>query len=483
MKKIKHLYTKEGQSLSGEEYNVYPRPQLKRDSFYSLNGKWRLTYGAGEQINITVPYPPESILSGVFKDMGKDPSLVYEREFTLPKSFKRDRVILNFGAVDQVCAVFVNNVYVGKNEGGYNHFSFDITNCLQEVNTVTVKVKDSLSSKEYPYGKQTYRRGGMWYTPVSGIWQSVWLESVPYEYVKEMRIQTGKSGAKIIFVGAQEGRVTVTTPNGKRKFPVEGGICNIELDSVRNWSPADPYLYCFTAEMGQDKIESYFAIRTLEIKTVEGFPRLCLNGEPYFFHAVLDQGYFSDGIFTPATPDLYRQDILKMKELGFNTLRKHIKVEPDWFYYECDRLGMIVFQDFVNNGSYSFLRDTAFPTVFSKKLPDLFMGRSKKQKKQFIEGMKKTVNQLYNHPCVCYWTIFNEGWGQFESDGMYELLRELDSTRFIDSTSGWFKKKKSDVESLHIYFKPVKVKESDKPIVLSEFGGYSYKVENHVANE
>ena len=482
MKKIKHLYTKEGEVLQGSEYDVYPRPQLKRDSFYSLNGKWSLTYGKGEKININVPYPPESILSGVFKDMGKDPNLVYERKFTLPCGFKRDRVIINFGAVDQICQVYINGNFVGKNEGGYNSFSFDITEHLQEENTITVKVKDNLSSRELPYGKQTYKRGGMWYTPVSGIWQSVWLESVPDEYVKSMRIETNANGAKIYFTGIQDGTVTLDC-NNTSDFAIDHGICSIKLENPHMWSPTDPYLYYFTVKAGEDTVRSYFAVRTLEIKTVGDYPRICLNGEPFFFHAVLDQGYFSDGIYTPATPKAYEEDILKMKELGFNTLRKHIKVEPEWFYYDCDRLGMIVFQDFVNNGSYSFLRDTAFPTVIAKRFPETLMGRNKKQKYSFISHMTKTVHQLFNHPCICYWTIFNEGWGQFDSDKMYDHLHSLDSSRIIDSTSGWFKKKNSDVESLHIYFKKVKLPKSERPIVLSEFGGYSYKVKDHVAND
>ena len=482
MKKIKHLYTKEGEVLQGSEYDVYPRPQLKRDSFYSLNGKWSLTYGKGEKININVPYPPESILSGVFKDMGKDPNLVYERKFTLPCGFKRDRVIINFGAVDQICQVYINGNFVGKNEGGYNSFSFDITEHLQEENIITVKVKDNLSSRELPYGKQTYKRGGMWYTPVSGIWQSVWLESVPDEYVKSMRIETNANGAKIYFTGIQDGTVTLDCDN-THDFAIDHGICSIKLENPHMWSPSDPYLYYFTVKAGEDTVRSYFAVRTLEIKTVGDYPRICLNGEPFFFHAVLDQGYFSDGIYTPATPKAYEQDILKMKELGFNTLRKHIKVEPEWFYYDCDRLGMIVFQDFVNNGSYSFLRDTAFPTVIAKRFPESLMGRNKKQKHSFISHMTKTVHQLFNHPCICYWTIFNEGWGQFDSDKMYDHLHSLDSSRIIDSTSGWFKKKNSDVESLHIYFKKVKLPKSERPIVLSEFGGYSYKVKDHVAND
>ena len=483
MKKIKHLYTAEGQNLTGEEYNVYPRPQLKRNSFLSLNGKWTLILDKGQRLSINVPYPPESVLSGVFRDMGKDPTYTYTRGFTLPKGFKRDRVILSFGAVDQICKVYINDCYVGKNLGGYNHFSFDITKYLLDRNTITVRVWDRLSEKELPYGKQSYKRGGMWYTPISGIWQSVWLESVPREYVKSIFIKTTDNSAKLYFIGVNEGEVKLKAPQGELTFLVEHGICEFTLDKPRLWSPSDPYLYYFTAKFGDDEIESYLAFRTLEVRTIGKYPRLCLNGEPYFFHGVLDQGYFSDGIYTPATPELYKSDILKMKELGFNTLRKHIKVEPDIFYYECDRLGMIVFQDFVNNGSYSFLRDTAIPTVLTKKFPEKLMLRTKKQKDGFIDGMRKTLRQLYNHPCVCYWTIFNEGWGQFDSDKMYEFLKETDESRFVDSTSGWFKKEKSDVESLHIYFKPVTLAQSDKPIVLSEFGGYSYKVENHVSNE
>lgn len=483
MKKIKHLYTNQGENLTGEEYNVYPRPQLKRNSFFSLNGEWFLNYRENERIKIKVPYPPESILSGVFKDMGKDPHLTYSKTFKLPENFIKDRVILNFGGVDQVCKVYVNDNYVGKNVGGYNRFSFDITKYLKEVNTVTVYVRDYLSNKVLPYGKQTYNRGGMWYTPISGIWQSVWLESVPQEYIKSLRISTDKDKVKIYFTGIDDGNLTVKTPKGEEIYPIEHGICSFTVENPRMWSPSDPYLYRFYVKSGEDEIESYFALRTLEIKIIDTYPRLCLNGEPFFFHGVLDQGYFSDGIFTPASPSLYEEDILRMKELGFNTLRKHIKVEPEQFYYDCDRLGMIVFQDFVNNGSYSFLRDTAFPTVFSKKFPEKLMLRTKQQKDGFIDCLKKTVKQLYNHPCICYWTIFNEGWGQFDSDEMYDYLKSLDSSRFIDSTSGWFKRKKSDVESLHIYFKPVKVEKSHKPVVLSEFGGYSYKVQDHVANE
>jgi beta-galactosidase/beta-glucuronidase len=218
------------------------------------------------------------------------------------------------------------------------------------------------------------------------------------------------------------------------------------------------------------------------VGAVDGTPRVLLNGKPYFFNGVLDQGYFSDGIYTPASPKEYENDILAMKSLGFNTLRKHIKVEPEEFYYQCDRIGMVVFQDMVNNGKYSFLRDTALPTIGIKKLPESWIKRTSAQKDAFVEGMRRTVNQLYNHPSVCYYTIFNEGWGQFDSDKMFYLLKELDSSRIIDTNSGWFGGHKSDVESNHIYFKKIKLKKSNKPLILGEFGGYSYKIKEHSAN-
>ena len=225
-------------------------------------------------------------------------------------------------------------------------------------------------------------------------------------------------------------------------------------------------------------------LQCASFKEVEGYPRLCLNGKPYFFHGLLDQGYYSDGIYTPASPQAYEFDIMKMKALGFNMLRKHIKVEPEQFYYDCDRLGMVVFQDMVNNGRYSFFRDTALPTIFGGKLNlnDKKLNKDAETRSQFAMGMVKTVNQLYNHPCICYWTIFNEGWGQFCADEMYDRLKELDQSRFIDSASGWFGGVKSDVDSRHVYFRKLKLSCKDKPLILSEFGGYSYKDNDHAFN-
>ena len=478
MKQIKHLLTEYGEKINGSEYDFYPRPSLVRDSFFSLNGQWELI--AEEQsYKINVPYPPESLLSGVNKAFKDGTPLVYKKNFSLPSGFAREKTILHFGAVDGACSVYLNNSFLGMHIGGYDNFSFDITDKLLSENEIRVEVVDKLKGFVYPYGKQSYKRGGMWYTPVSGIWQSVWLESVSNEYIKGIKIDTRKNTAKIRFDGISSGEVFL---DGKC-FPIINGASKITIEEPIYWSPENPHLYYFTAKCVGDEIKSYFALRDLEIKEIDGVSRLCLNGEPYFFNGVLDQGYFSDGIFTPASPKEYENDILAMKKLGFNTLRKHIKVEPEEFYYQCDRLGMVVFQDMVNNGKYSFIRDTAMPTVLSKKCPSCLMKRTKAQKEAFLEGMEKTVNQLYNHPSICYWTIFNEGWGQFESDRAYFLLKELDSSRFIDATSGWFKGKESDVESLHVYFKRVKIKKSERPIVLSEFGGYSYKEAGHVANE
>ncbi len=477
------LYTPEGENLNGIPWNVYPRPQLKRESFLCLNGEWDISINEGSWEKITVPFAPESLLSGIGRRVGTDPKLYYRKKFSLPEGFAHGgRVLLHFGAVDQIARVTLNGCELGEHRGGYTPFSFDITEHLAKENVLEVFVRDELHTKVLPYGKQCEKRGGMWYTPVTGIWQTVWLENVPENYIKSIKIETSESFALISVQGASEGEVTVITPDGEFYFPLENGQARIELKTPRLWSPEDPYLYEFTVKTEQDEVRSYFALRTLAVGCVNGVPRLLLNGKPYFFHGLLDQGYFSDGIYTPASPDGFERDITEMKRLGFNMLRKHIKIEPEQFYYDCDRLGMVVFQDMVNNGSYSFLRDTALPTAGLKKLSDKRLHRDKKTRAAFVSSMKETAELLYNHPCVCYYTIFNEGWGQFESEKMYHKLKEIDSTRFIDTASGWFSGAESDVESLHIYFKPVKIKKSEKPIVLSEFGGYSYKSEGHVFN-
>ena len=475
---LNDLYTAHGENLSGTPWDIYPRPQLRRESYVNLNGAWELTV-EGEKYPIMVPFCPESLLSGVNKHFPEGATLSYCRTFRLPEHFNRGRVLLHVGAADQRAAVLVNGHHLRTHVGGYTTFSADITDALQETNRLEIRCTDDLTDKTMPYGKQTLKRGGMWYTPVSGIWQSVWLESVPEQYIEALDIQVTTCRATVTVTPALEGIILCDG----QEYPLEKGRAVITPEDPRLWSPEDPYLYNFTVIAGQDRVDSYFALRTIEARTVDGIPRLCLNGKPYFFHGLLDQGYWPDGIYTPAHPDCYTQDILAMKQLGFNMLRKHIKVEAEEFYYQCDKLGMVVFQDMVNNGSYSFRRDTLLPTLGVQKRDDRELHKGLPGRRMFLDTMEETVMQLKNHPCILYWTIFNEGWGQFDSAAVYAQLRKLDDSRIVDATSGWFRQKTSDVDSRHIYFSPwSSLKISDKPLVLSEFGGYACPVKEHLFN-
>ncbi len=482
------LKTAAGEGLCGTPWRVHPRPQMKRDSWLSLNGQWSFDLGEGELPErygktIQVPFCPESALSGIQAHFPEGSTLCYRRRVTLPENFNRGHVLLHIGAADQHLEGFVNGQKVGSHSGGYDNITFDITDTLTAgENEICLVCRDDLKDLSMPYGKQTLNRGGMWYTPVSGIWQSVWLESAPERYIHRLHIENRGAAVTISIEPVMNGTVTVAELG---VFELVEGSVTIAPESPHFWSPEEPYLYGFTVTAGEDTVESYFAIRSLEIKKVGNYQRLCLNGKPYFFHGLLDQGYWPDGLLTPAAPQCYADDILMMKKLGFNTLRKHIKVEMEEFYYLCDKLGMIVFQDMVNNGDYNYARDTVMPTLSlrSQKMSDKQLHRDPKTRHRFLAGMEATVKQLKNHPCICYWTIFNEGWGQFDSDNVFEQFKTLDDTRFVDATSGWFRQKESDVDSRHVYFRRVNLKGDGKlPLVLSEFGGKTHGVERHVFN-
>ena len=480
------LYTQQGESVGTTPWQEYPRPQCKRESYVNLNGLWdfMVTDDADQpryyDHEILVPFCPESLLSGIDTGVFAGSWMHYRKKITLPEGFLKDKVLLHIGAADQMTKIYVNQMLMGGHVGGYDAFCVDITEALEEgENEIAVAVFDDLRSTVLPYGKQSLNRGGMWYTPVSGIWQTVWLESVPRQYIERLDVQVSLTSATITVTPALSGKILLEG----REYPLTDGKAVIAPENPRLWSPENPHLYPFTVETECDRVESYFALRTVEIREINGIPRLCLNGKPYFFHGLLDQGYWSDGIYTPACPACYEEDILKMKELGFNTLRKHIKVEPELFYYACDRLGMVVFQDMVNNGDYSFFRDTALPTVGIQKRNDKNMHKDPLTRKAFLQGMETTVLQLKNHPSIVYWTIFNEGWGQFDGTDAYEKLKALDSSRIIDTTSGWFRGAQTDVDSRHIYFTSWSaLKPSDKPLVLSEFGGYAYADTDHIFN-
>ncbi|MCR4781296.1 MAG: glycoside hydrolase family 2 [Lachnospiraceae bacterium] len=500
-----------GTKVEKVPFNIYPRRDMIRDSYISLNGEW--------DKGIIVPFPPQSKNSN-YKKHHVPEEFTYKRNFKIPKEFIRDKIILHFDAVDQIAEVYIDGKYVGHHAGGYTPFSFDITSFIvpDETHSLRVRVVDHLSHI-YPYGKQRRKRGGMWYTPISGIWQSVWIESVWEDYIKDVKIKPDLKGidlkidseaayfdVQILYPSNSENQKVVKTVRlSKYMDSIDGFIeKRINIDSPKLWTPEEPNLYDlkirafnaldgksyddivkegFSGDGSYDSVKCYFGLRTLSIKTVKEKKRILLNGKPYFFHGVLDQGYFPEGIYTPNCEKDYYDDVRKMKELGFNTIRKHIKVEPTFFYEACDRIGMIVWQDMVNNGKYSFIRDTALANMGKQKKDDRNRPISHKTKRAFIECMEETINRLYNFTSVCYYTIFNEGWGQFDSDKMYEIVKALDDTRILDSTSGWFWQDKSDVDSFHVYYHPVIFEESNRPVVVSEFGGYSLPIDGHKFNE
>ncbi len=470
---MQRLYTPDGKTLPDIPWEVYPRPQLVRRDWLCLNGDWKLQ---GETIK--VPFCAESLLSGLSEMPAPGDPLLYSRHFTVPEAWADRHVLLHFGAVSREAEVFLNGKPLCRHDNAYLPFSADITSFLKQgENFLELRVKNDLNPA-YPYGKQTKKRGGMWYTPCSGIWQTVWMEPVPERYIRSLRMESGTDWAEVHAEGITDGVLTLDGTD----WPLHDGFVRIAIPNPRSWSPEDPYLYRFRLRAGEDEVESYFALRTLSVEERDGIPRLCLNGEPYFFNAVLDQGYWSDGLWTPADPKGFERDILAMKSLGFNTLRKHIKVEPERFYYDCDRLGMVVFQDMVNNGVYHYIRDTVLPTLHMKYRRDQRLNPDPETRRNFLFAMEQTVELLRNHPCICLWTIFNEGWGQFRADEAYQRLRRQDGSRFIDTTSGWYRQKKSDVESIHNYFEKLRLGRQKQPQLLSEFGGYVLKIPEHSFN-
>ena len=465
----------------------YPRPYLVRDSYINLNGIWDYEITTTNSIpkvfsgKIVVPYPMESSLSGVRKELKKDEYLCYYKKINLTKDFIKDVVMIHFGAVNQICDIYINGNYALHHIGGYLPFYINATQFVHEGENELVVIVENEPKLTYGVGKAGYKRGGMWYTKTSGIWQTVWMESYSKDAIKNVIFYPSNDGTlkgKI----RSKGNIFDLKVYFKDELLYTGEVgkeFEIKLDKVMLWDLENPNLYDVVISNENDLVKTYFAFREVTVK--DG--KFHLNGNPIFINALLDQGYFSDGIYTPASYEAFEFDIKRCKELGFNTLRKHIKVEPQMFYYLADKLGMLIMQDFPNSGSYSFFRDTLLPTVGFKRLSDKNKAVSDARRKHFLEAGNKLIKVLYKHPSVFYYTIFNEGWGQFSSDEMYEFFKEKDLTRIFDSTSGWFWQKLSDVDSLHVYFKKVKLpKKSERPIVLSEFGGYSLKIDNHIFN-
>lgn len=449
----------------------YPRPLLKRNSFYSLNGKWKLNNN-----DIEIPFPPESDAANY---QGSLDTLTYEKTFSLPENFykKDDKIILHFGAVDQICDVYLNNQHLIHHEGGYLPFSVDITRYLQNQNYLKVEAIDTLDYF-YPYGKQSKNPSGMWYTPVSGIWQSVWIESYPQDGIDDLIIETDMNNLNI-HIDSQADEFTIEFENYKNIFKTKD--INIKIDNPHLWNIDDPYLYSLKIKTHNDEVQSYFALRQIQIKHINGYERLFLNNEPIFINGLLDQGYFERGIYTPEDPSQYETDILNMKELGFNCLRKHIKVEMEAFYYYCDKHGILIMQDMVNSGEYKFYKDTILATIGLQKLKCNIVDQ--KRYDFFLQHSIDTIRHLKSHPSIFAYTIYNEGWGQQDASKTYEILKKEDPNRLFDSTSGWFFDDKSDFDSYHIYFRNKKLEAKDKLLLLSECGGFIRNIEGHQSNK
>ena len=483
----------------------YPRPQLVRNDWLCLNGKYDyavtpLDSAAPSEYEgkITVPFAIESLLSGVVRQLYPNELLWYRRKVTLPESFDGKDVLLHFGAVDWQCEVFVNDTAAGSHTGGYCPFTLDITSLIKDgENELVVKVYDPTDKGWQQRGKQVLESKGFWYTSTSGIWQTVWLEPV-----SKCRIESVKLTPYI-----DKGVISVNVKcNGKGKLSakvLDGDtvvfdgeiteITEIPVPDAKLWSPENPFLYdlklTLESESGCDEVSSYFAMRKFSITTdSKGHPRLALNNKTYFQRGLLDQGYWPDGGLTAPCDEAIIFDIEEMKRLGFNMLRKHIKVEPHRWYYHCDRLGMIVWQDMVSGGEYIGNFYAGFLPNLNINVKDnkykAFSREKPEWREQFKEELFEMIDNLYNFPCIGCWVPFNEGWGQFDAKEIGEKVKAYDPSRIVDHASGWHDQKGPDLKSMHRYIVPVTPPTGRKgrTFVLSEYGGYSRIIKKHVWN-
>lgn len=468
----------------------YPRPQLERkENWVVLNGLWDLKVLSKEnrvikEGKILVPFSPESEMSGFDHITGPDETLIYSTHISLPFSFdkEKERIFLHFGAVDYEAKVYIDGREVAEHRGGYLPFSMEIDKPIFDLE---VRVTDPSDTKEQERGKQRIKRGGIWYTPQSGIWQSVWAEKTPKDYIKGIKITPDLSGFSVIVDKEGKGDCTLTLSD--KTYPLkEGKETRIDIHSPSLWSPEDPHLYYFSITFSSDTVYSYVGLRTFGVGEDEkGIKRLLLNGKPYFHHGLLDQGYWDGGLYTPLTDESMVEDIKLIKSMGFNTLRKHIKVEPLRWYWHCDRLGVLVWQDMVSGGGKYLFGVISTPLILGSHLKDnhylLLRRKDKEMRDEFEKNLFHMIAHLYNVTSIAMWVPFNEAWGQFDSVRIGRKVEETDKTRTVDYASGWLDQGEGNFKSLHVYFRPYKYKPDKKKrcVILTEFGGYGREIKGH----
>lgn len=501
---LKPLLTPWGEQLEADcPLDDYPRPQLRRESWQCLNGPWRYAIRADETPpdawdgDIVVPFSPESVLSGVGRQLLPGQTLWYQRTVPLPQPGPGQRLLLHFGAVDQCCRVWCNGKPVGQHAGGYWPFYFDITDALAEGgNTLRLAVADESDTGPEAWGKQKLQRGGIWYTAQSGIWQTVWCEVVPQQYIEGLRITPlYREGAVEVQVLGDVPPGTVRVLNGEAVIAealLQNAVARLKLPAFKSWSPDAPFLYGLEVSAGQDKVSSYFGMREFGVATgAGGHPCLTLNGQPVLHNGLLDQGYWSDGMYTPPSDAAMVWELEQLKQMGFNMLRKHIKIEPLRWYYHCDRLGLLVWQDFVSGGGPYNKAVVQVAPWLGLNFGDgenryaLHGRKSEAGRKAFARDARRTVELLYNTVSLALWVPFNEGWGQFDAAQMCETVRGMDPTRPIDHASGYFDQGAGDLDSYHVYYKRFRPKKSKHPhrvLGLTEFGGYSLPAPGHMAS-